>query len=165
MHDGLTTIAEYSSQCFCGVSVDHLSKQNSSECNMPCTGNSTQTCGGPDRLSVYWNSAPGAVTNRGDSSLAIYVGCWKDSVDARVLPYGATVPGGSNSTTVASCVATCKLRGFEYAGVEFAGGGSPRIFSFFLEFPSPMCDARPMLTLSSQNATADPLPLAGQSHM
>lgn len=25
------------------------------DCNMPCAGNATEVCGGPNRISVFWN--------------------------------------------------------------------------------------------------------------
>ena len=44
--------AENGGQCFCGNTLDSK-KVDSSECNSPCQGDSSQKCGGPARLSVY----------------------------------------------------------------------------------------------------------------
>jgi len=44
---------EYGGQCFCGNQLDGSSKVDESTCNMPCEGDSTQTCGGGLTLSVY----------------------------------------------------------------------------------------------------------------
>ncbi|KAF3024289.1 hypothetical protein E8E14_013332 [Neopestalotiopsis sp. 37M] len=45
---------EYSQECYCGVVLGNDTAQvDAGECAMPCTGNSSQVCGGPDRLSLY----------------------------------------------------------------------------------------------------------------
>jgi iron transport multicopper oxidase len=50
---------EYGSQCFCGNSIHNGSSlvQGSTPsltgCNMVCQGNSTEYCGGPNRLNMY----------------------------------------------------------------------------------------------------------------
>ncbi|CZR69831.1 related to beta-1,3 exoglucanase [Phialocephala subalpina] len=45
---------EYGSQCFCGVVLGNsTSKVDSSQCSMPCAGNSSETCGGPALLNLY----------------------------------------------------------------------------------------------------------------
>lgn len=48
--------AENGGQCFCGNELAGGKKAASSECNSPCVGDSSQTCGGPARLSVYKKS-------------------------------------------------------------------------------------------------------------
>ena len=52
--------AEYSAECWCGDSVEAGgAPASSSDCNMLCTGNSTQYCGGPNRLNLYsYTNAP-----------------------------------------------------------------------------------------------------------
>ena len=45
---------EYSAECWCGTSVQAGgAPASASECNMVCSGNSTQYCGGPNRLNLY----------------------------------------------------------------------------------------------------------------
>ncbi|ETS85780.1 hypothetical protein PFICI_03805 [Pestalotiopsis fici W106-1] len=45
---------EYAQECYCGVVLGNDTAQvDVAECAMPCTGNSSQICGGPDRLSLY----------------------------------------------------------------------------------------------------------------
>lgn len=48
---------EYSDECYCGTGIDVTSIQGApdDECNMPCSGDSTQTCGGSWRMQVYFN--------------------------------------------------------------------------------------------------------------
>jgi hypothetical protein len=45
-------VAEWSRECFCDWDNDAV-KANEADCAMPCTGNSSEACGGPLRLSVY----------------------------------------------------------------------------------------------------------------
>lgn len=45
---------EYTNECYCGFSINALSTRvPDSDCNLPCTGNTTQFCGGALKLSVY----------------------------------------------------------------------------------------------------------------
>jgi hypothetical protein len=41
---------EFSRECYCGQSLPTVTAD---QCNMPCTGNSAEICGGPNALSVY----------------------------------------------------------------------------------------------------------------
>lgn len=48
---------EYSAECFCGNALRNTTALvDESECGMTCAGNSTQLCGGGNRLSVYSKS-------------------------------------------------------------------------------------------------------------
>ncbi|KAI1502236.1 WSC domain-containing protein [Biscogniauxia marginata] len=46
---------EYGGECYCGVVIGNGTElaSDATTCNMPCNGNSNQTCGGPSRLSLY----------------------------------------------------------------------------------------------------------------
>lgn len=45
---------EYSQECYCGVVLGNGTvPAPASDCNMPCNGNSSETCGGQDRLNLY----------------------------------------------------------------------------------------------------------------
>ncbi|KAH7025074.1 uncharacterized protein B0I36DRAFT_353239 [Microdochium trichocladiopsis] len=44
---------EYSNQCFCGDAIKNGGTAAANACVMKCSGNSTEICGGADRLSVY----------------------------------------------------------------------------------------------------------------
>jgi len=93
-----------------------------SDCNMPCTGNSTEICGAGNRLNVFWNGAqapPPPTTNPGVNGWT-YVGCYTDS-NTRTLPNVMTVPGGTTNMTIALCTSACKASGYTYAGAEYAG--------------------------------------------
>ena len=42
-------------QCFCGNEIEPEILKPSSECNKPCTGDSSQICGGAWRMNIYKN--------------------------------------------------------------------------------------------------------------
>jgi WSC domain len=48
---------EYYTQCYCGNAIigQGVLASPQSGCNTPCGGNSAETCGGPDRMSIYSN--------------------------------------------------------------------------------------------------------------
>lgn len=48
---------EYGGQCFCGNELVGSSKIAESECDMPCEGDATETCGGGMALSVYTSNS------------------------------------------------------------------------------------------------------------
>lgn len=80
---------------------------------MACSGDSTQACGGPDRLTVYTNfhsqPAPAGWTS---------LGCYTDNVQTRTLPFWGFIPGGTDAMTQEACTTECARMGYTFAGVE-----------------------------------------------
>ncbi|QIW96711.1 hypothetical protein AMS68_002229 [Peltaster fructicola] len=117
---------EYSGQCYCDNKINSLaSKKPDSDCNMACTGDSTQPCGGPDRLNLFWN---GTVTNAPPKIVPIVspgsgdfssVGCYTDDVNARALAKKLDTAGGASRTTAATCIDACNNANYTLAGVEY----------------------------------------------
>ncbi|KAH8764645.1 hypothetical protein BGZ57DRAFT_857466 [Hyaloscypha finlandica] len=65
--DFLYAACEYASQCFCDskrVPGAALAAK-ATNCYLAYTGNATEPCGGPNRLSVFWSGQTGPVTNLG----------------------------------------------------------------------------------------------------
>ncbi|OBT50969.1 hypothetical protein VE04_08835 [Pseudogymnoascus sp. 24MN13] len=129
---------EYASQCYCGNAFANggaLAPDGNALCNMPCDGNAAETCGGPDRLNVFFfgdssNTGTGTttappVTTPLPSTSAVPVagwtagGCYTDTVAARSLPQGVPVAGNA-PMTVELCLAACQAAGYKIAGVEYA---------------------------------------------
>ena len=116
---------EYSGECFAGNTISPSSSPGSVKCNMPCSGNNAQICGGSNALSMFQsmvyvdavNKASVQVSNGGSSAMYEYQGCWTDSTSARTL--GDYSFAGS-SMSVESCVSTCFSRGYGWAGAEYA---------------------------------------------
>ncbi|PYI31449.1 hypothetical protein BP00DRAFT_474956 [Aspergillus indologenus CBS 114.80] len=44
---------EYSTQCFVGNTIHDGTAYSDSDCNMPCSGNTAETCGGGNRVQIY----------------------------------------------------------------------------------------------------------------
>lgn len=104
---------EYSSECYCGTVLPSLAQE--SDCSMACSGDSSEACGGPARLTVYNNVVQGAPeVNPGVDGWISY-GCVADSVQSRTLSDGVQVQG---PLTVANCVSACQAANYAFAGVE-----------------------------------------------
>jgi glucan endo-1,3-alpha-glucosidase len=89
---------QYGSYCFCGDSIARYG--TSTACTMPCSGDSSQTCGGGWANSVYQTG---------------YLGCFADQ-STRDL----SGPSQSSATeTPGQCSAWCGSQGYEYAGVQY----------------------------------------------
>ncbi|KAF9559523.1 WSC-domain-containing protein [Agrocybe pediades] len=90
-----------------------------SDCNMACSGNSQELCGGPVRMNIFQSNKPPPVIVQNvtvGTGLWTYEGCFTDSVLARTLGTGVNIPGG---TTAESCIAACQAAGpFTFAGLE-----------------------------------------------
>ena len=100
---------------------------------MPCNGNSSEYCGGPNRLDMY-SSGDGAVksptsTSSASSSTSVsptltslpsgysYKGCYVDNANGRIL---SSQNPDSQTLTVESCVSSCVSQGFNVAGMEYS---------------------------------------------
>jgi hypothetical protein len=108
-----------------------------SDCNMACSGNATEACGGPNRLNLYWSGTTGPSTNLGVGNWS-FSGCYtwvilsyshlyisntscSEGTTGRALTNGLATTGGSGSMTVALCLSTCQAAGYPLAGVEYSG--------------------------------------------
>lgn len=104
-------------------------------CSMLCNGNSTEYCGGPNRLDMYkfggttptstaaassTTSATSSTSAAGTTGLPTgwsYKGCYVDNVDGRIL---ITQKPDSQTLTVESCVNACITSGYKIAGIEYS---------------------------------------------
>ena len=101
-------------------------------CSMLCAGNSSEYCGGPDRIDMYQlnSSAPiptttdstpvstptgGPVTVQSAGSY-IYYGCYVDNTNGRALA-GLMNPESGAGNTVEVCATACA--GYQFMGVEY----------------------------------------------
>ena len=96
---------------------------------MACAGNSSETCGGPFRLGLYYygGTAPSSTATSSSASPIPTVtpswtslGCYIDNVSGRALPHGEAVPGGTNYMTNEACQASCLAAGYSIAGTGYA---------------------------------------------
>ncbi|PSS14960.1 hypothetical protein M430DRAFT_51625 [Amorphotheca resinae ATCC 22711] len=111
-----------STSCFCGNSLASSSTTNYTDCSMPCTGNPSQLCGGPNRLSLYNQTTYTPPRNPALINSYTYLGCFSESLTTSRLLSGASYTN-STSMTIESCTAFCRQQQMPdgvYAGVEYA---------------------------------------------
>ncbi|KAI8608903.1 WSC domain-containing protein [Chytriomyces sp. MP71] len=100
--------AEFSSQCFCFNSLPPK-QLSADQCNMPCSGDSSQTCGGSWAMTVASNGSvppPPKVT---------VVGCFQDSATIQASSKQVSL----SSVTPESCFNACAAAGYTFGGAEF----------------------------------------------
>lgn len=138
---------EYAGECICDNALSNGAslQATSSNCHMPCSGMPGTICGGPGALSLYQNPSLAAVqtsvaasTATIDSAVTTPVESTVTAAPAIELPSGWSVAssacihevGGralngastaSGSMTIPICIDFCESKGFQYAGIEYAG--------------------------------------------
>jgi hypothetical protein len=133
---------EYSGECYCDTALRNgggPASDGNTYCNMACYGNTAETCGGSNRLSLYSYVTPGSSSSASGSSIPgtsssvsssasatptlaagwTSMGCYNDSVGVRTLSYA--VYGTGNIMTVELCQSSCKSAGYILSGVEYGG--------------------------------------------
>ncbi|KAF0320781.1 WSC domain-containing protein [Colletotrichum asianum] len=107
---------EYSSECWCDYRIP-AERRPETDCNMVCSGDSTEYCGAGNRLTVFSNGGTSPAVNPGPSGWTS-LGCYTDS-GTRTLSYRAGVSGGGSAMSVLQCTTACTAVGFAFAGVEY----------------------------------------------
>ncbi|KAI8635344.1 hypothetical protein F5Y19DRAFT_8141 [Xylariaceae sp. FL1651] len=112
--------AEYYNECYCGNSLAKGAVVvNDTDCTTACSGNSTEACGGPNRLTLFHNPYnKGPQPNIGIANWT-HIGCYTEGTGGRALTFGAAVP--SAQMNAANCTAACQTAGYILAGTEYAG--------------------------------------------
>lgn len=105
---------EYASECYYDNSIAAGAVPASSGCSMACSGDSTELCGGPNRLSFYTLAPTGPQTVSKAGGFA-YQGCYSEASNTRALSAKATA---ASAMTVELCAAFCA--GYAYMGVEYS---------------------------------------------
>ncbi|KAJ4268676.1 hypothetical protein NW762_002743 [Fusarium torreyae] len=120
---------KYYGVCYCGSTVGG-SQLPENQCTMPCTGNSSQTCGNDNAFSI-WQDPTFKTTDLGGVVTAVKGtvlpiagykpnGCYTDSSPkGRALTWSMDVD--SSSMTPTSCLNACANQGFPLAGMEYGG--------------------------------------------
>jgi hypothetical protein len=111
-HHGLGSIVtrgavEYADECFCSDSYSGpVTTASASDCHMPCTGDSTETCGAGNRAQIYTNpSAPAAATAL-PSGWRLSVPC---AVDGSNRIFAGYDPQTVSNLTPAKCIEACNV--------------------------------------------------------
>ena len=118
---GGNTIAglEYGTQCYCGTSLGYQAVQViDSSCNVACSGNASETCGGNNRLSLFAsvaptiNPPPGTPEVVGDSFY--YSSCYTEAASGRALSAAGT---SGSFMSLEYCANYCSA--YQYFGTEY----------------------------------------------
>ena len=105
---------EYGRECYCGKTAPiNFVTAGDNQCNMPCSGDASALCGGPDRLHVYKSTTSAMIP--ATVSDYHFLHCGVDNVSQRVLG-GASTHG--QDMTVEKCAAFCA--GSTFFGLEYA---------------------------------------------
>ncbi|KAK0113502.1 hypothetical protein ONS96_014365 [Cadophora gregata f. sp. sojae] len=107
---------EYGYECWFGNELSSITTKQSSGCNMPCSGDSSELCGGNLHINIYLNEAytlkPTVLPSSGPFKSQ---GCFADDSNARLLNSGSFTD--ATGMTVARCVSLAGSS--KYAAVEF----------------------------------------------
>ncbi|KAI0315679.1 copper radical oxidase [Amylostereum chailletii] len=127
---------EFAQECYCDVQFENGAiSEPITDCNMPCNGNASEFCGGPNRLNVYnftgtdlppvskpvgggggGSGSPVFPVTVGLPSQWRYNACWIDNAHGRILT--TELPDNQN-LTVEDCINSCSGQNFTLAGLEF----------------------------------------------
>ncbi|KAG9800887.1 WSC domain-containing protein, partial [Aureobasidium melanogenum] len=121
---------EYGAECYCGSTIysNSIRQSDESGCNMACAANTSQKCGGPDFLNVYYVNVTSSATTTTSSSPSMstgptvvqsvadysHMGCYTEATNGRALA-GLSKAGASIS--VDACASYCSA--YTYFGVEY----------------------------------------------
>ncbi|KAJ7280578.1 hypothetical protein C8J57DRAFT_1711667 [Mycena rebaudengoi] len=113
---------EFSQECYCddfiGKSAVNVSL---ADCNMPCTGNSAESCGSGNRLNVFWSGVEPPPPPTIPAAIGQWqsLGCYSDNVDGkgRSLSTAVNVDG---QVSLETCTSACFKSGLRFSGAEFA---------------------------------------------
>jgi hypothetical protein len=113
--------AEYHSQCFCAQQIGNGGKKAASddECNTSCLGNPSESCGGPNRMSIFSIGEPKVVGPPAPVQAVgdwTYQGCSLDNVNQkRTFPWQLIF----DTMEPSDCLNACAEFGYMVAGLEY----------------------------------------------
>jgi hypothetical protein len=116
---------QWRGECWGGNTLGYT-KVSDSQCNLACSANSSETCGGSWRNSIYAAAAaapaptpaptPTPAPAPTPAPSGSYQGCYTDD-GSRALPTQLA----SSGATVESCVQAAQAKGLAYAGLQWRG--------------------------------------------
>ncbi|KAI0816540.1 WSC domain-containing protein [Xylaria sp. FL0064] len=110
----------YYGVCYCGETVS-TALLPEDQCSFPCTGNSSETCGGDTQVNIWMDPTFPPIEDQTNISEYVPVGCWTDdSSEGKALFYRQDNLDSSALTTE-QCLQSCLSGGFPFAGTEYGG--------------------------------------------
>ena len=118
---------QFFSQCFCGNQLANIQEGSdpvapNSDCSTACSGDSSEMCGGPNRLSIYSSGQPVIYEApkpqvSGLNETWQYMGCAIDNInDERTFRWKLHRP---QTLTATECLSTCATFGYAAAGLQY----------------------------------------------
>ncbi|MCJ1308832.1 hypothetical protein MMC25_002487 [Agyrium rufum] len=108
---------EYYGECFCGDSVNGPAAPET-DCSYACTGNTSETCGGFDRVSIYQDPTFTQSDTTGTTDY-MSLGCYSEGYNGRAVAFQQVVNASALTTEV--CLQTCKSKNYPLAATEYSG--------------------------------------------
>ncbi|KAJ7058025.1 galactose oxidase [Mycena amicta] len=113
---------EFMQECYCDDFIENSGAEtDQSDCDLPCTGNVSQACGGNSRLSIFWSGNPPPPAPTIPESIGKWesLGCYMDNVNGqgRALTEAVNVDG---EVSLETCTTACFNAGLPLSGAEFA---------------------------------------------
>ncbi|KAJ9474296.1 hypothetical protein PHBOTO_004349 [Pseudozyma hubeiensis] len=114
---------EYGGECYCDnflLNQAYSAGPGAMGCNYLCPGDSSQVCGGSNRINIVqdttWKQSMFTVNRSGKWT---FNNCYADSVNARIL--NVTLYQNNGQSTVEKCLAACSASNLSVCGVQYAG--------------------------------------------
>lgn len=119
---------ELGRQCWCGNALGGSARpQPYSVCTSPCSGNSSQTCGGDYKIQVYSTNGLQVPTQPAGS-----LGCYDTANPSTKAPGLVAYSYYSDKMDSNLCKKTCQAQGYSKAALNF-GNSQSIVFSALLD--------------------------------
>ena len=107
----------YYGVCNCGQTVNGPQVEED-QCNLPCSGDSSEKCGGDNSFSIYTDPTFRPIDDTPDYAK---LGCWTDDSSlGRALVFRQDQLDSATLTST-KCLDACHKGGFPFAGTQFGG--------------------------------------------
>ncbi|KAJ7482564.1 hypothetical protein FB451DRAFT_1084926 [Mycena latifolia] len=113
---------EFMQECYCDDFIENSAVTAPiTDCNLPCTGDRNESCGGPGRLNIFWSGAEPPPPPTIPPSIGKWesLGCYSDNLNGqgRSLVNAVNVEG---QVSLETCTSACFDAGMPLSGTEFA---------------------------------------------
>ncbi|KAJ7028381.1 WSC domain-containing protein [Mycena alexandri] len=110
---------EFGHECFCGNTLLYVYPQRDENCFLPCVGNASELCGGPDGLSLY-QFADTPFTTGPPSPVFSYKNwvLWACIDQGPEFPFRPLDPIADDEMSVGKCLDGCAAAGHNAAGLQ-----------------------------------------------
>ncbi|KAJ7186433.1 copper radical oxidase [Mycena filopes] len=132
---------EFMQECYCDDFIEPTGTTTPlTDCDLPCTGDADESCGGPNRLNIFWSGVTPPPPPTIPASIGKWesLGCYSDNVDGQGRAL-ANIPAVDGPVSLEACTDACFKAGMPFAGAEFAAqcfcgleidnGGAPVLLS------------------------------------